>query len=108
VAVFLARVVDVRADGLEDPQSEQPEQAHKREVERIARLPGGGEQGLELQVRQSQCRRLRRHGGRRTLSAGECSKTPSMTQVREKPATTENRRDTVDGLKRRTSCIQRR
>ena len=31
-----------------------------------------------------------------------------MTYVRYKPATTDNRRDTVDGLNRRTSCIQRK
>jgi hypothetical protein len=30
-----------------------------------------------------------------------------MTQVRQNPATTENRRDTAGGLKRRTSCIHR-
>ena len=30
-----------------------------------------------------------------------------MTQVREKPAVTEKRRETVEGLNRRISCIQR-
>ena len=45
--------------------------------------------------------------GRRTCSAGECSSTPSITHVRQNPAATENRRDTVDGLNRRSSCIHR-
>jgi hypothetical protein len=45
--------------------------------------------------------------GRRTYSAGEWSSTSSMTQVRKKPATTAIRRLTVEGLNRRTSCIQR-
>jgi hypothetical protein len=30
-----------------------------------------------------------------------------MTQVRQNPATTENRRETVEGLKQRAPCIQR-
>jgi hypothetical protein len=30
-----------------------------------------------------------------------------MTQVRQNPAVTENRRDTVEGLNRRISCIHR-
>jgi hypothetical protein len=45
--------------------------------------------------------------GRRTYSAGECSSTQSITQVRYKPAITDIRRDTVEGLNRRTSCIKR-
>jgi hypothetical protein len=45
--------------------------------------------------------------GRRTCSAGEVGSTPSMTQVRKKPATIDIRRDTVEGLNRRTSCIDR-
>lgn len=52
--MFLSQVVDVCANGLEDPQSEQTQQAHECEVERVARLPGGGEHGLELEVRQSE------------------------------------------------------
>jgi hypothetical protein len=50
VAVFLAGVSDVRAGGLEDPQAQQAEHGDQREVARVRRLPGGGEQGLELQV----------------------------------------------------------
>ena len=45
--------------------------------------------------------------GRRTYSAGEWASTASMTQVRKKPATTAMRRLTVEGVKRRTSCIHR-
>jgi hypothetical protein len=50
VVVLLAEVSDVRAGGLEDPQAEQAEHGHQREVARIGRLPGGSEQGFELQV----------------------------------------------------------
>jgi hypothetical protein len=35
VAVLLAQVGDVRAGGLEDPQAEQPEHGHEREVTRM-------------------------------------------------------------------------
>ena len=35
VAVLFAQVSDVRAGGLEDPQAEQPEHGHQREVARI-------------------------------------------------------------------------
>ncbi len=51
VAVLFTEVVDLGADGLEDPQAEEPEQAHEREVELVAGLSGGGEQRLDLQVR---------------------------------------------------------
>ena len=50
VAVFFAEVGDVCAGGLEDPQAEQAEHGHQREVVRVGGFPGGGEQGLELQV----------------------------------------------------------
>ena len=50
MAVFLAEIGDVRGGGLEDPQAEQAEHGHQREVGRVRRLPGGGEQRLELQV----------------------------------------------------------
>lgn len=43
--------------------------------------------------------------GLRTCSASECSSTESITQVRWKPVTTAIRRDTVEGLSRRISCI---
>ena len=56
VAVFLAEVSDVRAGGFEDPQAEQAEHGHQREVARIRGLPGGGQQRLELQVGEPQGR----------------------------------------------------
>ena len=56
MAVLFAKIGDVRAGGLEDPQAEQPEHRHEREVAGIGGLPGGGEQGLELQVREPQSR----------------------------------------------------
>src|SRR3954447_25956648 len=108
VAVFTAEVVDVAAGGLEDPQPEQPEHGDQGEVVTVGRGPCGGEEDLELQVGQSQGWDSGGTVGRRTCSAGECSKTPSMTQVRQNPATTDIRRDTVEGWNRRTSCSQRR
>jgi hypothetical protein len=56
VAVLLAEVGDVGAGGFEDPQTEQAEHGHQREVARVRRLAGGGEQRLELQVSESQGR----------------------------------------------------
>ena len=56
VAVLLAEVGDVRGSGLEDPQAQQAEHGHQREVVRVRRLPRGGEQCLELQVGESQGR----------------------------------------------------
>ena len=56
VAVFLAEIGDVGAGGFEDPQAEQPEHGHQREVARVGGLPGGGEQGLELRVGEPQGR----------------------------------------------------
>ena len=82
VAVLLAEVVDVGAGGLEDPQAEQSEHGDQREVVRVGRVAGGGEHGLELQVAQSEGGDSAGTFGRRTYSAGECSSTPSMTQVR--------------------------
>jgi hypothetical protein len=38
------------AGGFEDPQAEQPQHGHEREVAGISRLPTRGQQGLELQV----------------------------------------------------------
>jgi hypothetical protein len=58
VAVFFADIGDVRAGGLEYPQAQQPEHGHQREVARVRRLPGGGEQRLELQVGEPQRGRL--------------------------------------------------
>jgi hypothetical protein len=52
VAVFLSEVADVGAAGFEDPQPEQSEHGDQREVVRVGRLPGGGDQGFELEVAQ--------------------------------------------------------
>ena len=56
VTVLLAEIGDVRAGGLEDPQAEQPEHGHEREVAAFGGPAGGGEQGLELQVREPEGR----------------------------------------------------
>ena len=50
VAMLLAEVSDVTAAGFEDPQAEQAEHGHQREVVLVRRLRGRGEQRLELQV----------------------------------------------------------
>jgi hypothetical protein len=82
VAVFLAEVADVPAGGLEDPQTEETEHRDQGDVT----LMGDCFAAVSIA---SNCRWLRpRVGdsagtvGRRTYSAGECSRTPSMTQVR--------------------------
>ena len=56
VAVFFADVGDIGPGGFEDPQAEQAEHGHQREVTRVRRFPGGGEQRLELQVGEPQGR----------------------------------------------------
>ena len=61
VAVLFAEVGDVRTGGFEDPQAEQAEHGHQGEVVRVHRLPRGGEQGLELQVREPQGGRFGGH-----------------------------------------------
>jgi hypothetical protein len=35
VTAFFAQIADVRAGGFEDPQTEQPEHGHKREITRV-------------------------------------------------------------------------
>jgi hypothetical protein len=82
VTMLLAQVRDVSAGGLEDPQAHQPEHGNQRQVIRVG--------GLTAAVSMaSNCSRLNPSvgdsggtGGRRTCSAGECSSTPSITQVR--------------------------
>ena len=58
VAVLLAEIADAGTAGLEDPQPEQAKERDEREVVRILRQPGGGDQRLELQVTQAERRRL--------------------------------------------------
>jgi hypothetical protein len=50
VTVFLTDVGDGQAGGLEDPQTEQAEQADQREVVPVRRLTGRGQQRLQLQM----------------------------------------------------------
>ena len=54
--MLFAQVSNVRAGGLEDPQAEEPKHGHEREIARIRRPAGCGEQGFELQVGESQGR----------------------------------------------------
>ena len=61
VAVFFAKVGDVRAAGLEDPQAQQPQHGHERAVTRIGGLAGRGKQCLELQVSEPEGRRFGGH-----------------------------------------------
>jgi hypothetical protein len=82
VAVLLAEVGDVRAGGLEDPQAQQTEHGHQREIVRVRRFSCCGEQRLELQVGEPQVGDSAGTMGRRTCSAGECSRISSRTQVR--------------------------
>ncbi|MER6808212.1 hypothetical protein ABT299_02935 [Spirillospora sp. NPDC000708] len=48
--MFLAQIVDVGAGGLEDPQPEQPEHRHQREIDGMGRCACGRQQSLELQM----------------------------------------------------------
>lgn len=64
--MFLAQVGDVRPAGFEDPQAKQAQERDQGEVVWVRGLSGGGDQGFELQVPQSEGRRL----GRRVLQDG--------------------------------------
>lgn len=81
VAVLFAKISDISAGGLEDPQAEKSEHCDEREVTRRWRLTGSGQQCLKLQVGEPQGDAAGTEG-RRTCSAGECSSRPSMTHVR--------------------------
>ena len=48
VAVFLAHVLDVGSGGLEDPQPEEPKHRDQGEVEVVAGVSCGGQDGFEL------------------------------------------------------------
>jgi hypothetical protein len=54
VAVLLAEVADVCGGGLEDPQAQQAEHGHQREVAQVRRFACCGEESLELQVGEAQ------------------------------------------------------
>jgi hypothetical protein len=63
VAVLFTKIADVSASSLENSKAEQAEHGHQCEVMPVRGLAGGGEHGLELQVREAERRRLRRHSG---------------------------------------------
>jgi hypothetical protein len=58
------------AGGFEDPQAEQAEHGHEREVAGMGGLAGCGEQGLELQAGEPEGRRLGGHGGATDVLGG--------------------------------------
>jgi len=57
----LAQLADASAGSFADPQAQQAEHGHEREVAGVGGLAGGGEHGLELQVGEPERRSLRRH-----------------------------------------------
>jgi len=81
VAVLLANVGGVGAGGFEDPQRRAAD--YYGEVATVSGVTSRGQ------------------------SAGECGRTPSLTQVRLKPTTIDVRRDIGDAAKGRTFCILR-
>src|SRR5712691_7016078 len=87
VAVLFAEVGDVGAGGFEDPHAKQTEHRDRGEVARVCRLAAGGEHG-------SSCRWV---NPRWVTSAARPA--PDVLGGRVVPATTENRRETVEGLK---------
>ena len=54
VAVFVAKILDIRAAGFEDPEPEQTEHGDEGEVVGVGRRACGGEHGFELQMGQTQ------------------------------------------------------
>jgi hypothetical protein len=54
VAVLFAQVGDVGRCGIEDPQAQEAEHSYQGEVAGIGGLPGRGQQGLELEVGESE------------------------------------------------------
>src|SRR5271165_4336285 len=60
VTVFFTQVANAGAGGFEDPQAQQPEHGYQREVIPVRGLARGGQQGLELQMGESEYRRLGR------------------------------------------------
>ena len=57
--MFFAEVGDVRAGGFEDPQAQQSEHGHEREVAIVRGLAGRSEQGLELAPRRQRVEVMR-------------------------------------------------
>jgi len=56
VTVLFAEVFNVASGGLKDRQAEESQYRDQREVASVSRVLSGGEQRLELQMRQSQGR----------------------------------------------------
>jgi hypothetical protein len=107
VAVFLAEIDDVEAGCFEDPQAEQPEQAHSAKSYRFGEVRAAVSSAPSWRWVSPSVGDSGGTKGRRTCSAGECSSRPSMTAVRWNPATTDIRRDVMDGLNWRISCLHR-
>ena len=82
VAVFFAQIADAGAGGFEDPQAQQPEHGHQREVMRVRGISRCPQQRLELQVGEAERGRLGWDLRPADVLGRECSSTPSITQVR--------------------------
>jgi hypothetical protein len=82
VAVFFAKPADVRTGGLEDPQAEQPEHGDQGEVVPVSGLAAAVSNASNCRCVNPRLGDSAGTAGRRTYSAGERSRTPSMTQVR--------------------------
>jgi hypothetical protein len=82
VAVLLAEFPDVVAGGLEDAEPQQSEHGDEREVAEVRRVFGCGEQRSNWRWVSPSVGDSAGTFGRLTYSAGECSSTASITQVR--------------------------
>ena len=79
--MLLAQVADVGAGGLEDPQAQQPEHGDQRKVIRLADPRAAVSMASNCRWVNPSVGDSGGTDGRRTYSAGECSRTPSITQV---------------------------
>jgi hypothetical protein len=93
------------ACGLEDPQTEQPQHGHQREVARVWRLAGGGEQGPGLQAGEPQGRWPGGHRRAADVLGGRVFQHAVEDAGPVEPGHDENLREMVEGLNRRISCI---
>jgi hypothetical protein len=80
--VFLTQIADVKIGRLVRPQPEQAEQADQREVVRLAESGAVASMASNCRCDSPSVGDCTGTEGRRTYSAGECSSSPSMTQVR--------------------------
>lgn len=81
VTASFAERLHVGTGRLEHAQSKQSEHRDKGEVAAVGGVAAGGEDGLELQVTETERGDSSGTCGRRTYSAGECSRIWSITQV---------------------------